>query len=89
MLKKNDLLSIIENFSKKNFKFKISAREPDGKIREHMSFGKVDFENLCQSDLEDSDLYDTFAEQKYLFLEFQYDEKYVPKKKRIPRFVGI
>lgn len=82
-------LSGIEEFAKANIKFKTVAREPDGKIREHMSFGKVDFENLCQSDWEDSDLYDTFAEQKYLFLEFQYDEEYVPKKKRIPRFVGI
>lgn len=82
-------LSSIEEFAKANIKFKTIAREPDGKIREHMSFGKVDFDNLSQDSWEESDLYDTFAEQKYLFLIFRYDEKHVSKQKRIPRFEGI
>lgn len=87
-VRKTDLSSI-EEFAKANIKFKTIAREPDGKIREHMSFGKVDFDALSQDDWEESDLYDTFAEQKYLFLVFRYDEDYVPKQKRIPRFEGI
>lgn len=87
-VKKTDLSSI-EEFAKANIKFKTIAREPDGKIREHMSFGKVDFDNLSQDSWEESDLYDTFAEQKYLFLIFRYDEKHVSKQKRIPRFEGV
>ncbi|WP_214708259.1 MULTISPECIES: Sau3AI family type II restriction endonuclease [unclassified Exiguobacterium] len=87
-VRKTDLSSI-EEFAKANIKFKTIAREPDGKIREHMSFGKVDFDDLSRDEWEESDLYDTFAEQKYLFLVFRYDEEYVPKQKRIPRFEGI
>lgn len=87
-VRKTDLSSI-EEFAKANIKFKTIAREPDGKIREHMSFGKVDFDDLSRDEWEESDLYDTFAEQKYLFLVFRYDEDYVPKQKRIPRFEGI
>lgn len=87
-VRKTDLSSI-EEFAKANIKFKTIAREPDGKIREHMSFGKVDFDNLARDEWEESDLYDTFSEQKYLFLVFRYDEEYVPKQKRIPRFEGI
>ncbi|MFN3634015.1 Sau3AI family type II restriction endonuclease, partial [Exiguobacterium profundum] len=87
-VRKTDLSSI-EEFAKANIKFKTIAREPDGNLREHMSFGKVDFEALSREAWEESDLYDTFAEQKYLFLIFRYDEKYVSKQKRIPRFEGI
>ncbi|WP_215114697.1 Sau3AI family type II restriction endonuclease [Exiguobacterium sp. s70] len=87
-VRKTDLSSI-EEFAKANIKFKTIAREPDGKIREHMSFGKVDFDDLSRDEWEESDLYDTFAEQKYLFLVFRYNEEYVPKQKRIPRFEGI
>lgn len=87
-VRKTDLSSI-EEFAKANIKFKTIAREPDGKIREHMSFGKVDFDDLSRDEWEESDLYDTFAEQKYLFLVFRYDEEYMSKQKRIPRFEGI
>lgn len=87
-VRKTDLSSI-EEFAKANIKFKTIAREPNGKIREHMSFGKVDFDALARDEWEESDLYDTFAEQKYLFLVFRHEEDYVPKQKRIPRFEGI
>lgn len=87
-VRKTDLSSI-EEFAKANIKFKTIAREPDGKIREHMSFGKVDFDDLSRDEWEESDLYDTFAEQKYLFLVFRYEEEYMSKQKRIPRFEGI
>ncbi|TCI52990.1 restriction endonuclease [Exiguobacterium sp. SH1S21] len=82
-------LSSIEEFAKAGIKFKTVGREPNRSIREHMSFGKVDFDDLHRDEWEESALYDTFAEQKYLLLVFRYDEEYVSKQKRIPRFEGI
>jgi DNA mismatch repair protein MutH len=87
-VKKNDI-NDIEEFSKANIKFKTVGREPDDSIREHMSFKKVDFGTVLNVEWEESELYQLFAEQKYLFLVFRYTENYTPKVKRIPYFEGI
>ncbi|MBM7620043.1 DNA mismatch repair endonuclease MutH [Bacillus tianshenii] len=85
---KNDI-DQIEEFSKANIKFKTVRREPDGKIREHMSFTHIDFDTLLEEEWEESDLYNIFSEQKYLFLVFRFTEKYKKGIKRIPYFEGI
>jgi len=87
-VKKNDI-NDIEEFSKANIKFKTVGREPNDSIREHMSFKKVDFETVLDEDWEESELFQLFAEQKYLFLVFRYTESYKPKVKGIPYFEGI
>ncbi|MCR8848160.1 Sau3AI family type II restriction endonuclease [Rossellomorea sp. SC111] len=87
-VKKNDI-SDIEEFSKANIKFKTVGREPDDSIREHMSFKRVNFDTLLNEEWEDGELYQLFAERKYLFLIFRYTENYKPKVKRIPFFEGI
>jgi DNA mismatch repair protein MutH len=79
----------IEEFSKANIKFKTIRRELDGKIREHMSFTNIDFDTLIKEEWEDSDLFNMFSEQKYLFLVFRFTEKYHKGLKRIPYFEGI
>jgi DNA mismatch repair protein MutH len=79
----------IEEFSKANIKFKTIRREPDGKIREHMSFTNIDFDTLIKEKWEDSDLFNMFSEQKYLFLVFRFTEKYQKGLKRVPYFEGI
>ncbi|MEI5908350.1 Sau3AI family type II restriction endonuclease [Bacillus spongiae] len=85
---KNDI-NQIEEFSKANIKFKTVCLEPDGKIREHMSFTHLDFNTLLKEDWEESDLFNIFSEQKYLFLVFRFTEKYKKGLKRIPYFEGI
>jgi DNA mismatch repair protein MutH len=85
---RNDI-NQIEEFSKANIKFKTIRREPDGKIREHMSFTNIDFDTLIKEEWEDSDLFNMFSEQKYLFLVFRFTEKYQKGLKRIPYFEGI
>lgn len=87
-VKKNDI-SEIEEFSKANIKFKTVSKEPDDSIREHMSFSNINFDTILQTDWEESELFELFAEKKYLFLVFRYTEKYTPKVKRIPYFEGI
>jgi DNA mismatch repair protein MutH len=87
-VKKNDI-NEIEEFTKANIKFKTVRREPDGDIREHMSFKKVDFDTLLHEEWEEAELYELFAEKKYLFLVFRFTEEYKPKVKRIPYFEGI
>lgn len=87
-VKKNDI-SEIEEFSKANIKFKTVSREPDDNIREHTSFSNIDFDSLLDTEWEESELYELFSEQKYLFLLFRYTDEYVPKVKRVPFFEGI
>jgi DNA mismatch repair protein MutH len=87
-VKKNDI-NQIEEFSKANIKFKTIRREPDGKIREHMSFTNIRFDTLLNEEWEESDLFKMFSEQKYLFLVFRFTEKYKKGVKRIPYFEGV
>lgn len=86
---KNNDLTEVEEFAKANIKFKTISLEPDGNLREHMSFTNIDFENFIHETWEESILYELFAEQKYLFLIFKFTEPYQKGLKRIPYFAGI
>ncbi|NLP52444.1 Sau3AI family type II restriction endonuclease [Bacillus sp. RO1] len=87
-VKKNNL-SDIEEFAKANITFKTVSLEPNGSLREHMSFKNIDFKTFLHEDWEESELYELFAGQKFLFLVFRYTEEHQPKVKRIPYFEGI
>ncbi|QFT87681.1 Type-2 restriction enzyme Sau3AI [Bacillus sp. THAF10] len=87
-VKKNNL-SDIEEFAKANITFKTISLEPNGSLREHMSFKNINFKTFLNEEWEESELYELFAEQKFLFLVFRYTEDHEPKVKRIPYFEGI
>ncbi|WP_404460858.1 Sau3AI family type II restriction endonuclease [Sutcliffiella horikoshii] len=86
---KKNTLSDIEEFAKANITFKTVSLEPNGSLREHMSFKNINFNTFLHQDWEESELYELFAEQKFLFLVFRYTDEYQPKVKRIPYFEGI
>ena len=69
-----DLDSAIEEFSKANIKLKTIRIEKNGSIKEHMSFKTFKYTEIINEEWINSELRNLFAEQKYLFIVFKYDE---------------
>ena len=64
----------IEEFNKADIKFKTIRIEKNGNIKEHMSFKNFKYTEIINEQWEDSELRNMFAEQKYLFVVFRFDE---------------
>lgn len=71
---KDNKLDSIEEFSKANIKFKTVRIEKNGKIKQHMSLETFKYTEIIKETWEESKLRNTFAEQRYLFIVFRYDE---------------
>ena len=67
-------LDDIEEFSKANIKIKTIRLKANGKLTENMSFPTFKFMDIIEQNWEDSQLYEIFSTQKFLFVVFQYDE---------------
>ena len=72
-LKGTDIKNI-EEFNKADIKFKTIRIEKNGNIKEHMSFKNFKYTEIINEQWEDSELRNMFAEQKYLFVVFRFDE---------------
>ena len=68
---KGNNLNNIDEFEKFNIKFKTINLKPNGKMKEHMSFEQIDFQNYLEMDWEDSSLREMFETTKWLFIVFQ------------------
>lgn len=66
----------IEELKKANIKFKTIRLEPNGCPRESMSFEQIDFSRLITDSWEKSQFYERFEYTKFLFVVFQYNDKY-------------
>ncbi|MGI5850420.1 MAG: Sau3AI family type II restriction endonuclease [Christensenellales bacterium] len=67
----------IDEFLKANIKVKTIRLEADGNsIAENMSFPVFKFKDIINEEWEDSDMYQQFVEQKYLFIVFRKDNEY-------------
>ncbi|UTH01827.1 restriction endonuclease [Macrococcoides canis] len=73
-VKKNDL-SKIEEFEKYSIKFKTITLNNKGKLKEHMSFENIDFDEYATSEWDDSHLKMMFESTKWLFVVFKEDDK--------------
>lgn len=73
---KGTKLKDIEEFSKANIQFKTIRLEPNGIPKEHMSFENIRFNDWLKSDFEHSQIYEKFEQTKFLFVIFEYKEKY-------------
>ena len=80
---KDNKLDSIEEFSKANIKFKTIRIEKNGKIKQHMSLETFKYTEIIKETWEESKLRSTFAEQKYLFIVFRYDENDVLRLDKI------
>ena len=80
---KDNKLDSIEEFSKANIKFKTVRIEKNGKIKQHMSLETFKYTEIIKETWEESKLRNTFAEQKYLFIVFRYDENDVLRLDKI------
>nr|WP_275952342.1 Sau3AI family type II restriction endonuclease [Macrococcus canis] len=74
-VKKNDL-SKIEEFEKYSIKFKTITLNNKGKLKEHMSFENINFDEYATSDWDDSHLKTMFESTKWLFVVFKEDGKH-------------
>lgn len=71
----------VEEFKKANIVVKTIRLEPNGKIRENMSFPLFKFKDIAETTWEDSDEKTYFSEAKFLFVIFENTPKgYVFKK---------
>ena len=70
---KDNNIDNIEEFSKANIKFKTVRIEKNGKIKQHMSLETFKYTEIIKEKWDDSQLRTMFAEQKYLFVVFRYD----------------
>lgn len=73
----------IEEFNKADIKFKTIRIEKDGHIKQHMSFKNFKYTDIVKEEWEDSELRNMFAEQKYLFVVFKFDENNVLRLDKI------
>lgn len=64
----------IEEFEKANIQVKAIRLSTKGIPKEHMSFPAFKYTEIVKQDWENSDLYNTFTEEKYLFIIFQYKD---------------
>lgn len=80
---KDNKLDSIEEFSKANIKFKTVRIEKNGKIKQHMSLETFKYTEIIKETWEESKLRNIFAEQKYLFVVFKYDENDVLRLEKI------
>lgn len=74
-VKKNDL-SKIEEFEKYSIKFKTITLNNKGKLKEHMSFENIDFDEYATSEWDNSYLKTMFESTKWLFVVFKEDDKH-------------
>lgn len=66
-----------DEFKKANIMVKTIRIEADGEgIEQSMSFPAFDFKEVARQEWEDSDAYQQFVEQKYLFIVFRKDGEY-------------
>ncbi len=66
-----------EEFLKANIKIKTIRIEANGqRIEQSMSFPAFEFKKIIEQEWEDSDIYQTMVEQKYLFIVFRKDDEY-------------
>lgn len=79
---KGTKLNKIEEFSKANYKFKTIRIEPNGNIREHMSFRNINFTELAETAWEDSELKEKFESTKWVFVVFDHKEDYKVKNRQ-------
>ena len=82
-----DLSKTLE-FQQSNIHVKTIRLEPNGVPREHMSFGKVDFNALMSDSWEESQFFREFEENKYLLIVYQYLETAKQNPNRVPVFRG-
>lgn len=73
----------IEEFNKADIKFKTIRIEKDGHIKQHMSFKNFKYTEIVKEEWEDSELRNMFAEQKYLFVVFKFDENNVLRLNKV------
>ena len=78
-----------EEFAKANIKFKTIRLEPNGVPREHMSFEQIDFDRWLDASWEESQVYETFENTKFLFVVFQFIEAERENPNRVPYLKGI
>ncbi len=78
-----------EEFAKANIKFKTIRLEPNGIPREHMSFEQIDFNKWLDVPWEESQVYETFENTKFLFVVFQFTETERENPNRAPYLKGI
>lgn len=78
-----------EEFAKANIKFKTIRLEPNGVPREHMSFEQIDFDRWLDASWEESQVYETFENTKFLFVVFQFTETERENPNRVPYLKGI
>lgn len=62
----------IEEFEKANIKIKAIRLRPDGMPKESMSFPTFKYTEIVKEDWLDSELYETFSTNRYLFMIYQY-----------------
>lgn len=82
-------LNQIEEFAKSNIQFKTIRLEPNGVPKESMSFENINFHEWLNEEWEDNQMFKTFEETKFLFIVFEYKDKYEKGKKRKLYFKGI
>lgn len=78
-----------EEFEKANIKFKTIRLEPNGVPREHMSFEQIDFQRWLDASWEESQVYETFENTKFLFVVFQFTETERENPNRVPYLKGV
>lgn len=71
MLKVNGDIENTEEFLKANIKVKTIRVENNGRIIENMSFPAFKFEDIVNEKWEESDLYNTFENTKFMFVVFR------------------
>ena len=86
---KGTSLDDTEEFAKANIKFKTIRLEPNGVPREHMSFEQIDFDRWLNASWEESQVYETFENTKFLFVVFQFTETERENPNRVPYLKGI
>ncbi|MBO6119090.1 MAG: restriction endonuclease [Lachnospiraceae bacterium] len=75
MLKIDGDIENTEEFLKANIKVKTIRVENDGKIKESMSFPAFKFEDIINEKWEESYLYDTFENTKFMFVVFRKNDR--------------
>ncbi|QYA44246.1 restriction endonuclease [Macrococcoides bohemicum] len=72
---KGNNLNKIEEFEKYNIKFKTININTKGKLKEHMSFENIKFDEYISTEWDESSLKEKFESTKWLFIVFKEDEK--------------
>lgn len=71
---KGNNLNKIEEFEKYNIKFKTININTKGKLKEHMSFENIKFDEYISTEWDESSLKEKFESTKWLFIVFKEDE---------------